>query len=530
MKVLLFDHDTADMASLVFSQSELLQQDVILIETLQARIPKPVDDALTSLLCVCLLRPTAQNLHDLCSELNCPHFGTYYIFFTNVVQKEWLRQIAFADHSSKVLVVHEIFIDVLAMNKRLFSVGIPSTIKTYTEVKRQRIVEGLLSLLCSLKLRAGIRVDANSVLCDQLGKDLSRQIAANPDLFQSAGTPALVLLIDRRSDPLTPLIHGWSYQGLVHEILGIRNNVVRLKSDPSKSVVLDERTDEFFAAQLFTNFGDVGPAATALTERVKSQHVDVSEIKDIDGLKKFIHNFPVFQKQQAIATKHMSLLAEVSTTFRSENLISLGPTEQEIATHPDQAGHLRAVLDVVRSSQATDQNALRLSLLYAIHYENDQASLDQVRDALGGRINGTRLQTVLDAYLAFAGTRAFPRPEPLFAAKSILSFAQKVIGMEKNKFNLFQPALAGLLQRLAAGVSRDAQFRALYPPISGVPEVSDPKKLIVFYVGGVTYEEARVAWEAATRPSGSTPIDVIVGGTTVHNMDSFVRGELLGEE
>jgi hypothetical protein len=100
----------------------------------------------------------------------------------------------------------------------------------------------------------------------------------------------------------------------------------------------------------------------------------------------------------------------------------------------------------------------------------------------------------------------------------------------QNKFNLFQPALAELVQRLTAGVSRDAQCRALYPPISGLQEVSDPKKLIVFYVGGVAYKEARVAWEAATRSSGSSRIDVIVGGTTVHIMDSFAQCELLGEE
>jgi vacuolar protein sorting-associated protein 45 len=528
MKVLLFDKETAQIASLVYAQSELLQQDVVLIETLEARTRKPVDEAVSALQCVSILRPTQENLRDICGELNCPHFNTYLIFFTNVVPKEWLQQIALADHSSKVFVVHEIFMDVLAINKRLFSCGISSTIRFWDDTKKQRIVEGIFSLVCALKLRAGIHYDANSPLCLDIGSRVATQVSSNMDLFQSALTPAIVILIDRRSDPLTPLVHGWSYQTLVHEILGIRNNVVALKSDPSKSVVLDERTDEFFANHLFTNFGNVGEAANKLTENVKSQHVDVREITDIEGLKKFIHSYPVFQKKQAVAAKHMALLGDVTNAFRAENLMLLGALEQVIATETDQAGHHREVLDVIRSPQSTDQNALRVALLYAIHYENDAASIEQIREALESRTNGRHLVAAVDSYIAFAGADAFRRPEPLFAGKSLLRKAQKAIGLEGNKLNLFQPALAGILRRIPSGTRRDPQFTKLFPIIRGTPEVGDPRKVIVFYVGGVTYEEARVAWEAA-RGGETPPIDVIIGGTTVHNMDTFVRFELLGE-
>jgi hypothetical protein len=45
------------------------------------------------------------------------------------------------------------------------------------------------------------------------------------------------------------------------------------------------------------------------------------------------------------------------------------------------------------------------------------------------------------------------------------------------------------------------------------------RRLVVFYVGGATYTEMRTAGEV-------TDIEVIIGGTTVHNTTSFIRFEV----
>ncbi len=42
----------------------------------------------------------------------------------------------------------------------------------------------------------------------------------------------LLLILDRRDDPVTPLLHQWSYQAMVHEILGINNHRVDLSGAP----------------------------------------------------------------------------------------------------------------------------------------------------------------------------------------------------------------------------------------------------------------------------------------------------------
>ncbi len=70
------------------------------------------------------------------------------------------------------------------------------------------------------------------------------------DFRQSDPAPVL-LIIDRREDPVTPLLNQWTYQAMVHELIGIRNNIVNLKNVPGISkeleeVILSAEYDEFY--------------------------------------------------------------------------------------------------------------------------------------------------------------------------------------------------------------------------------------------------------------------------------------------
>ena len=41
-------------------------------------------------------------------------------------------------------------------------------------------------------------------------------------------------IVDRRDDPVTPLLNQWTYQAMVHELIGIRNNRVDLSRVPGE--------------------------------------------------------------------------------------------------------------------------------------------------------------------------------------------------------------------------------------------------------------------------------------------------------
>ena len=49
-----------------------------------------------------------------------------------------------------------------------------------------------------------------------------------------------VLVLDRKDDPVTPLLLQWTFQAMVHELLGLHDNRVDLHSVPGVRIVLSE--------------------------------------------------------------------------------------------------------------------------------------------------------------------------------------------------------------------------------------------------------------------------------------------------
>ena len=57
--------------------------------------------------------------------------------------------------------------------------------------------------------------------------------------YSAPGRP-LLLVLDRRDDPVTPLLSQWTYQAMVHELLGLNDNRVVLKGAPGVRKDLEE--------------------------------------------------------------------------------------------------------------------------------------------------------------------------------------------------------------------------------------------------------------------------------------------------
>ena len=109
-------------------------------------------------------------------------------------------------------------------------------------------------------------------MSQRLAEELNRTMQREHDLFAFTSDVAPVLiLLDRRDDPVTPLLNQWTYQAMVHELLSINNHRVDLskaqgiKKEMQVSVcvcvcVCMYRNLEAYVAPLFVliiNTGDV---------------------------------------------------------------------------------------------------------------------------------------------------------------------------------------------------------------------------------------------------------------------------------
>jgi hypothetical protein len=71
-------------------------------------------------------------------------------------------------------------------------------------------------------------------MAKKLGGEILHRIQTEQTLFDFRLTQVspLLLILDRRNDPVTPLLSPWTYQAMVHELLGINNGRVDLSKVP----------------------------------------------------------------------------------------------------------------------------------------------------------------------------------------------------------------------------------------------------------------------------------------------------------
>lgn len=92
MKVLLLDAVTTQVVAMVYSQSQILEKEVYLVERMDAD-----HEPMQHLKAVYFIRPTKENIQTLSAEISRPRFSEYHVFFSSICPNELLQQLAAAD-------------------------------------------------------------------------------------------------------------------------------------------------------------------------------------------------------------------------------------------------------------------------------------------------------------------------------------------------------------------------------------------------------------------------------------------------
>ncbi|XP_069796694.1 vacuolar protein sorting-associated protein 45 isoform X1 [Narcine bancroftii] len=337
MKVLLMDKETTSIVSMVYTQSEILQKEVYLFE----RIESTNRETMKHLKAICFLRPTRNNVVQLMNELRRPKYGQFFIYFSNVISKSDIKDLAEADEHEVVSEVQEFYGDFIAVSPQLFSFNLTGCSEgwSWRFPAMLRSTEGLTAVLLSLKKCPMIRYQASSDMAKRLASSVKQVITREYELFDFRRTevPPLLLIMDRSSDPITPLLNQWTYQAMVHELLGITNNRIDLSRVPGiskdlKDVVLSADTDEFYANNMYLNFGEIGCNIKNLMEDFQKKKPKLQQkLESISDMKAFVENYPQFKKMSGTVAKHVTVVGELSRLVGERNLMAVSEVEQELA-------------------------------------------------------------------------------------------------------------------------------------------------------------------------------------------------------
>ncbi|RKO89161.1 Sec1-like protein [Blyttiomyces helicus] len=528
MKVLLLDADTTPIISMVMTQSQLLSREVYLID----RADNKQREKLRHLKCICFLRPTGESIQALVEELREPCYGDYYLYFSNTLKKSALERLAEVDEQEVVREVQEHYADFLAVNPDLFSLSLAAPADpifsensaTWDTRTLTRTAEGVLAALLALKKKPLVRYEKTSVLGKKLAAEIVYQIQQEGPLFdfRRTDTPPILLVMDRRNDPVTPLLNQWTYQAMVHELIGIQNARVDLSVVPDvrpelKEVVLSIDTDPFYKKNMFLNLGDLGMNIKTYVSEYQSKHRSTQSIESIADMKKFVEDYPEFRKLSGNVTKHVTLVGELSRLVGKQGLMEIGELEQGLAVAENHAADLKLLRQMIERTNIPEDSKVRLVLLYALRYERSQSnSIGALKELLLRSGVSEKKVGLVDLLLQYAG--ADQRVEDIFSNQDVFSRTKKVFeglkGVE-NVYTQHTPRLVQVLQEMMKGKLKDQ----LYPFVEGGTR-DKPQDIIVFMVGGATYAEAR----EVSKLNASTPgVRIILGGTTIHNSASFLR-------
>lgn len=543
MKSLIVDSETVSIVSLVISQTEILQRDVFLVEKIEKSLIERGGERLGHLVGIYFVRPTEENIGFIKSALENPKYGSYAVYFTNSVESELLQELAQADRQDLIKQVVEVFADFCPINHDLFSLNLPSVIGltkaqerwTRTEESAmRRMTQGLFASLLAFRKFPVIRYQKTSDVCKVLAERVHSLLRKDPDLMTTYGASkgyghkttidnvdqtTTLLIIDRREDPVTPLLHQWTYQAMLHELITIDQNKVSLKqmsTENDREIPLSCTQDEFYQQFMLSNFGDLAEGIHEYVSEYERKQQSNSKMDSIEDMKRFIEVYPEFSKMAGNVSKHVTLTSELDHKIKARMLLDISEIEQDLACTENRSDHARKISDVLRDSRYNGMDKLKLVLLFALRYENDE-KIGGFKESL--RASGVKEEQIrlIDVILNYAGAQM--RSCDLFHNKNIISRARyHITTVMKNVPNVFtqhQSYMSTLVDQVTKQKLRENEF----PATSAFNSKEQTTSLIIFIVGGATYEEAK---EIGIINKRGGDLTVLLGGNYIHNSVSFL--------
>ncbi|CDF89038.1 ZYBA0S03-07734g1_1 [Zygosaccharomyces bailii CLIB 213] len=543
IKALLLDKDTTSTISMCATQSELLNHEIYLVDTIE----NSNRDMMRHLRCIVYVKPTEETIQALLRELENPKYGDYHIFFSNSVSKSQLERLAEADSMECVSKVEEIFQDYFILNEDLFSFDMNSTglfanALLWDEEGLIDCTKSLTSLLLSLKLKPEIRYDAHSRLCAKLAKEVSYEITQSEKTlfdFPIMDSPPILVLLDRKSDPLTPLLQPWTYQSMISEYIGVKRNMVDLSKAPDidkdlQKVTLSSKQDSFFRDTMYLNFGELGDKVKQYVVNYRDKTNSNSQINTVEDIKNFIEKYPEFRKLSGNVAKHMAIVGELDRQLQTKDIWEVSEVEQNLAVHKDDPEDFKDLVKLLQDPKIDKYYKLKLACIYALRQGNSNTQLNDIVQILQKQplfpaedVNlFHKFRRIFGQNQAADETQARYRERDDLLTELTKRFNSRMNAKNADSDNVYMqhiPKLSKLLTDFSKNKVSKEQLKTVEETESfrGGAAIPPAQDIVVFIVGGATFEEARFVHEFNETMKGK--MRVVLGGTSMLSTHQYVE-------
>lgn len=255
-------------------------------------------------------------------------------------------------------------------------------------------------------------------------------------------------------------------------------------------------------------------------------------------MRRFVLEHSDFTRLQSNVTKHVNIMTELSEAVARRGLMDMSMAEQEVANPAaslTSAASYDEVMRLLRQPGTSFKDKVALVMLYALRFQADGLRVSALRDYLAAAAGGgsadpslgeaQRLLGAVGAVLGYAG--ADKRAGDLYGQRSLLGKARNLVkGLQgvDNVYTQHTPLLAETLAQLG----KDNLAVGAYPYIAATQDEAlgyqamfkkaPPREVIVFVIGGTTYEEEKAVAEV----NAAGGVRVLLGGTGILNSQQFM--------
>ncbi|KAJ6028173.1 hypothetical protein N7540_003749 [Penicillium herquei] len=224
-----------------------------------------------------------------------------------------------------------------------------------------------------LRMRKELDAEESSGLADPSARGL----------LPSANTESLII-IDRDVDFGTPLLTQLTYEGLIDEYVGIKNNQAdvdtsivgqgpapqaqesskspqQTKQGLKRKIQLDA-SDQLFNQLRDANFAIVGDILNKVARRLETEYETRHSAKTTNELREFVNKLPSYQLEHQSLRVHTNLAEEIMRLTRSETFRKILDVQQNNAAGSDPVSQHETIEELI-ARDAPLKHVLRLMCL-----------------------------------------------------------------------------------------------------------------------------------------------------------------------
>jgi len=518
-KMLLLDETTKSIISTVMTKTDLPLNNVLDFNLIEIDSSDKDKSKYLWLDCIIFVDPSISFLH-VKEIVSNKRYGKYYLYFISKISDEQIEELGKCDEKDKIVDINEIYLNFNIVQDNLSVFKMPEATRDMPEATRdmpeatrdmpeatrdmlssnlKSIADSLIIFMSSFRFNPIIRYSNKSNVCKSIGEEILKS-----DEFGFRDS-ALLLILERKDDPVTPLINWWTYQAMIHEFIGINMNKIKIVNEKrSEELLLDPVIDKFYEENMFLMFSDLSDKFSVLIDEYKKKQEEYKNIT-VEHIKKFTSEYPNYLKMQNTVSCHNKIIKEFTKNF-SKKIMEISIVQQEIISGNDHNEIVNKMLQIINDPIVDILDKFKLVILYALKHESkNDSELEDFKLLLKDNLEDKYMK-ILDNILNICGKDK--RIGNVFQGKSIMEY---ISGTSNNAYVQFKPLIHNILSEVLSNKLSEIK----YPFINK----NNYTNIVIYMHGGITYQEMNVINEFNKK----SDIKVSVLTSQIHNSKSFLE-------